>query len=446
MGMNIRLANCVLFCFDLLIVHGGLLAAFWLHDSYSLDAYLHLLPGLSAAALVIFTMFDLYAKPQRRGLDLLIGSVVLAVGMLALCAALFTSLPGVVIVMAGLLQGVLLLVWRAGIWQVGRRVYGGRKVLVVADDPIAGLLIEERLDLNMQGWFTVAGVLTTEEQERLAQLLPGVDAVVLGGAIGVKKELVSLCARYGKEALVVPELFELVLFGAEPQQIGDLLVLSITPPKLKLRQQIVKRGLDLLAAGLLLIVLSPLLCCLYLLIPLHSPGPAVFRQERLGQGGKPFALYKFRSMVSDAELATGPVLALQDDPRVTRLGRFLRATRLDEAPQLINVLRGEMSLVGPRPERAYFIDQFKETVPDYLQRLSVRPGLTGLAQVRAGYSSAAADKLRFDLMYMQNYSFVLDLKILFQTLRVVLLRQQAEGVPEQQTASRSREHGMKEMV
>ncbi|ARU62606.1 hypothetical protein CBW65_17745 [Tumebacillus avium] len=446
MGKTIRLAGLVLFFFDLLIVNGGLLAAFWRHDAFSWDAYWGMLPGLSATALVIFVMFDLYAVQKRRGLDLLLYSAVLAVGLLTLCTALFSSLPGAVAAVAGLLQGTLLFLWRLGIWQIERRVYGGRKVLVVADDPVAGLLIEERLHLHMRGWFTVAEVLTAEEQEKLARLLPTVDAVVLGGASGVQKQLVSLCARHGKEALVVPELFDLLLFGAEPQQIGDLLVLSITPPKLKLSQEIVKRGLDILVSGLLLILLSPVLLALCLVIPLTSAGPAVFRQERLGKGGRPFALYKFRSMVCDAEKATGPVLAVLDDPRVTRLGRLLRATRLDEAPQLINVIRGEMSLVGPRPERAYFSDQFKETVPGYLQRLCVRPGLTGLAQVRAGYASAAVDKLRFDLMYVQNYSLVLDLKILFQTLRVVLLRQQAAGLNGQAPATEAREPGMKEMV
>jgi lipopolysaccharide/colanic/teichoic acid biosynthesis glycosyltransferase len=137
---------------------------------------------------------------------------------------------------------------------------------------------------------------------------------------------------------------------------------------------------------------------------------------------------KFRTMVADAEDRSGPVLAIREDPRVTRLGRWLRASRMDELPQLINVLRGEMSLVGPRPEREFFARRFDDAIPDYPLRTAVRPGITGLAQVWGRYSTTAEDKLRLDLLYIANYSFLLDLNLLLHTLRVVLHAGQSAGV------------------
>jgi sugar transferase (PEP-CTERM system associated) len=185
-----------------------------------------------------------------------------------------------------------------------------------------------------------------------------------------------------------------------------------------------KRLLDLTAASIGIVLAAPLMVLVALAVRLDSPGPVLFRQERLGRGGKPFTLWKFRSMRADAEAASGPAWAAQDDPRVTRVGRFIRKTRLDELPQLFNVLVGDMSLVGPRPERELFVKQLLETCPFYEQRLVVRPGLTGWAQIKAPYASSfeeSVEKLKFDLYYIKNLSLFLDISILLSTARIVLL-------------------------
>jgi exopolysaccharide biosynthesis polyprenyl glycosylphosphotransferase len=196
-------------------------------------------------------------------------------------------------------------------------------------------------------------------------------------------------------------------------------------------QNQLKRVSDVIVSAAMLILSTPIIIALFTLIPLTSKGPAIFKQERIGQGGKPYLLYKFRSMVQDAEIQTGPVLASDKDPRITKLGSFMRATRLDEIPQLFNVLKGDMSLIGPRPEREFFIMKFEQDIPDYKYRLRVKPGITGLAQVLANYTTSVEDKLRYDLMYVRNYSFMLDLKIFLQTIRVVLQRDQAQGLKEE---------------
>jgi sugar transferase (PEP-CTERM system associated) len=184
-----------------------------------------------------------------------------------------------------------------------------------------------------------------------------------------------------------------------------------------------KRGFDLFFAALGLLLTMPILPLLALAIRLESPGPILFRQLRVGENEIPFLLYKFRSMRQDAESSTGAVWAQVNDPRVTRLGKFLRKSRLDEIPQLFNVLKGDMSFVGPRPERPEFIEKLKERIPYYGTRHCVKPGVTGWAQVSYPYGASEADaleKLRYDLYYIKNYSLPLDFLIILETIKVVL--------------------------
>ena len=189
------------------------------------------------------------------------------------------------------------------------------------------------------------------------------------------------------------------------------------------RTEIIKRLADVLLALAALVVALPVMALAALAIKLESPGPALFRQPRLGQNGRVFILNKFRSMRRDAEKDTGPVWAQQQDPRVTRVGGLLRRTRLDELPQLFNVLVGDMSFIGPRPERPEFVYELQKQIPFYLERLSVKPGITGWAQVRYRYGASledALEKLQYDLYYIKNLSLFLDLLILLNTIQVVL--------------------------
>ena len=190
----------------------------------------------------------------------------------------------------------------------------------------------------------------------------------------------------------------------------------------------IKRTFDLLVSAVLLALTLPLMLITALVIRLESHGPVIYRQERVGRGGRPFTCLKFRSMQADAEADGKPRWAGANDERVTRIGRFIRKTRIDELPQLINVLRGEMSFVGPRPERPGFVNELKKAIPYYDLRHSVKPGITGWAQVRYTYGASVEDarkKLQFDLYYVKNHSLFLDLLILVETVRVVLFREGA---------------------
>jgi exopolysaccharide biosynthesis polyprenyl glycosylphosphotransferase len=190
---------------------------------------------------------------------------------------------------------------------------------------------------------------------------------------------------------------------------------------------VLKRGFDIVVAVLLIILLSPLFAVTALLIRLTSPGPVFYIQERVGLDGVSFPLIKFRSMRTDAERQTGPVWAQKQDPRATPIGRFLRRFSIDELPQLVNVLRGDMSLVGPRPERPHFVQQFRREVPKYMDRHRVRSGMTGWAQVNGlrGSEASIEERTKLDIYYIENWSLIFDLKIIFKTVRAVFFGKDA---------------------
>ncbi len=221
---------------------------------------------------------------------------------------------------------------------------------------------------------------------------------------------------------IVPDLYELLSGQAKTTQLYGLPLIDINPELMPEWEKKAKRILDIFISILILIISAPVIFATAIAIKLDSKGPIFYTQERCGLNGKPFRIVKFRSMHAEAEKATGPVWSQKDDPRITRVGKFIRKVRIDELPQMINVLKGEMSLVGPRPERPFFVEKLAEEIPYYKRRLRVRPGITGWAQVKHKYDESIEDvkmKLRYDLFYIENMSLRMDLKILVRTIFVV---------------------------
>jgi exopolysaccharide biosynthesis polyprenyl glycosylphosphotransferase len=187
---------------------------------------------------------------------------------------------------------------------------------------------------------------------------------------------------------------------------------------------LIKRTIDLGVSAIGLLVSAPISMLTAVAIKLDSPGPILYRQERLGRNEEPFTIYKFRSMLEEAEADVGPVWAVKDDPRITRVGKIIRKLRIDEIPQMINVLKGQMSLVGPRPERPFFVQTLNKQIPYYSLRHSIKPGITGWAQICYMYGDSekdAIEKLQYDLYYIKNMSALFDLQIIFESLKVILL-------------------------
>lgn len=222
---------------------------------------------------------------------------------------------------------------------------------------------------------------------------------------------------------IVPDLYEILSGQARTSQIYGIPLIDIMPELMPEWEKKLKRVFDILVSLLILVITSPILILTSIAIKLDSKGPVFFKQERMGQNGKVFNILKFRSMINDAEKYTGPVWSQKDDPRVTRVGKIVRKMRIDEIPQMYNVLKGEMSLVGPRPERPFFVEKLSQEIPYYKRRLKVRPGITGWAQVKHKYDESIEDvkvKLRYDLFYIENMSIRMDFKIMLRTILVVL--------------------------
>jgi len=234
-------------------------------------------------------------------------------------------------------------------------------------------------------------------------------------------DLVRNCQGLNVEMMMVPDILELMTSQVQIKHIEGIPFLGIKSPTLSSWNFIVKRTFDLLFASLILLLASPIIGLIVILIKLDSRGPVFYLQERIGLDGEVFKVMKFRSMHTDAEQATGPVWSQKNDPRTTALGRFLRRFSLDELPQLMNVLRGDMSIVGPRPERPYFVEKFKNQVPRYLERHRVKTGMTGWAQVNGLRGNASiAERTNYDIYYVEHWSLVFDLKIILKTIHAVL--------------------------
>jgi exopolysaccharide biosynthesis polyprenyl glycosylphosphotransferase len=238
------------------------------------------------------------------------------------------------------------------------------------------------------------------------------------------RDILNVLFDFGEQVLVkiIPDMYDILLGTVKMNHVYGAVLIEIRQELMPRWQRTIKRGLDVMVSLVALLILSPLLIYITIRVRLSSPGEIFFRQERLGINGKPFTIFKFRSMYVNAE-QMGPQLSREGDPRCTPFGAVMRKWRLDEIPNFWNVLRGDMSLVGPRPERRHFIDQILEHNPHYKHLLKVRPGITSWGQVKYGYASNVEEmlqRLRFDLLYIENMSLALDFKIMFYTALVLM--------------------------
>lgn len=334
-----------------------------------------------------------------------------------------------------------LLAWRAAYAWLSQRQYFRERVYVLgtgdrAQRVVDGLRQRTELGVEVVGWTgNIDGELT---RERVAEHLEG-----LATSKGVHRVIVALPDRRG--TLPVEELMDMRLAGVKIEEAtswlekisGRIEVDQLYPSwlifadgfRFSVAFRMVRRALSFAVALIGLIAALPLLPFIWLAVKLDSSGPALYRQKRVGQGNHEFTCYKVRTMRQDAEADTGATWATDDDPRITRVGRFLRTTRLDEIPQLWCVLKGDMHFVGPRPERPEFVEWLSREIPYYGVRHMVKPGITGWAQVQYKYGNTlddAREKLQYDLFYIKNASVGLDLLILFQTIKIVLLGRGAQ--------------------
>lgn len=266
--------------------------------------------------------------------------------------------------------------------------------------------------------------------EFIEKVLPDYDVICLMETIpfDVRNMFMEAGLPMNKEFYVVPMAYEMNFAKVKLAYLDDVMVFHLCPTRISAVNLALKRAMDVLICAVALLIACVPMCIIAILIKLDSPGPVFYKQLRLTKDKKEFYIYKFRSMVQDAEKKTGPALATKDDPRITGVGKWLRKLRLDELPQLINILKGDMSIVGPRPERPFFVEQYEKEIPNYGKRFMMKAGLTALSHVYGRYSTDIIDRTHYDLLYVQNYSLLLDIRIMLLTSRTLFLSDAAEGV------------------
>ncbi len=272
------------------------------------------------------------------------------------------------------------------------------------------------------------GAVPTHEIEDLPRLIDELgiqDVLIALGSSDAESlmRVLTLCDGKSVSLKLVPDFYSIIGGMAKTEHMYGLPLIEVQPEPMQVWEYALKRLMDFTVALVVLVAGLPLWLLTGLAIRLTSPGPAIYRQTRIGRHGRSFTMYKFRTMMENAEASTGPVWATESDPRYTPIGRWLRKTRLDEIPQFWNVLKGEMSLVGPRPERPYFVEKLAQEIPLYNRRHRVKPGITGWAQVKWKYDSNLDDvrqKVKYDLFYIENMSLRRDLQILFRTIHTAL--------------------------
>ena len=273
---------------------------------------------------------------------------------------------------------------------------------------------------------------TDEGLDKIFAMLEPYDAVFINDIPSeVKNDILKECFSQDKRVYFTPKISDIIGKNSEEINLFDTPLYLCRNSGLTISQQFVKRTCDIVFSLIGLVVSSPFLLVTALAIKLEDGGPVFFRQKRATLGGKEFSILKFRSMIVDAEKDGRPHPAGEKDPRITKIGGFIRATRIDELPQLINILKGEMSIVGPRPERLEHVQKYCEEIPEFAYRLKVKGGLTGPAQVFGKYNTSPLNKLKMDLYYITNYSLLLDLQILFETVKILVQKESTEGFTEE---------------
>ena len=315
------------------------------------------------------------------------------------------------------------------------RIFKSWKILLIyGERPATDLVykVEERRDK-----YAISDAINVSEGlEAIAEKAKNFEAVIIGDINARdRNDVLKYCYGNGIRAYVIPKISDIIMMGSDRIHIFDTPFLLEKGYSLSFDQRFWKRALDLVLAVPVFILTSPVMLLTTLMIKLDDGGSVLYKQIRCTQDGREFEMIKFRSMVENAESDGIAKLAQKDDCRITRIGKFIRATRIDELPQLYNIIVGDMSFVGPRPERPEIIRQYMEDMPEFKFRMRVKAGLTGFAQIYGKYNTIPYDKLKLDLFYIENYSVWIDIKLILMTVKILLKRESTEGVSEKQVTA-----------
>ncbi len=329
---------------------------------------------------------------------------------------------------------VAVVLWVLFMRVIYTKIYPPHEILLIYGDASPRSLMKK-----MEGRrdkYIISGMISLDKGiDYIRGEIPRYQAVVIGDIPSHERNLIlKFCFENNMRCYCQPKISDIMIMSAEKIHLFDTPLLLFRNRGLTVEQQVLKRVFDIACAGLMLLVFSPILLMIAILVKCYDGGPVLYRQSRLTQDGKVFQVLKFRSMSVDSE-KSGARLAMKGDSRVTPVGRVLRNIHFDELPQLFNIIKGDMSLVGPRPERPEIAAQYRKELPEFDYRLKVKAGLTGYAQVYGKYNTTPYDKLKLDLTYIENYSFVLDLQLIATTIKILFQKENTEGVEQWQVTA-----------
>jgi exopolysaccharide biosynthesis polyprenyl glycosylphosphotransferase len=425
---------------DLLIIYGSILLSFYLLAEIDMledfqrnfEAFIIITPFIGFFYLILMYAFELYSLSYREVGELIytvfLTSISLMIGIMGICffvRDVALAFPRSVILLSTCIYFVMLVLWRTFLWYVNHKLHGKKKIIIIYNE------INELSETIKEKYAKFYHILyeCRGKDPLLAEKIEASDEVFVCADVRqqTRERILPLCINYQKNVCFVPKYFDVSIMSSVFYKTDDIPTFRISNMELSPEESFLKRIIDLCFGVVASIISFPVILITILFVKLDG-GPVFYTQERLTIGGKKFKIFKFRTMIPNAEKLSGPVLAGEKDPRITKVGKFLRTVRIDELPQLINILKGDMSIVGPRPERPYFVEQFEQELPEYHYRLKVKAGLTGLAQVEGKYNTTVEDKLRYDLIYINNYSMWKDFLIMLRTLKILFLKSSTEGV------------------
>lgn len=426
-----RLYKVYILLIDLILIFASYVLVFYVRykslPEFNFTPFLNATPYILIASVIYIDLYKILSFFRKTVYDVL-KSIALMVSLLGITTISVTymlqgfSFPRLILIITPFVQFILLGAFHVTLLLLKHRLSGEKTIMIICSERSENSELVKKIDTFMKVEKVSKKLLLDMSQEKIIlRRLKDMDEVYLSADIPAefKARIIRQCMGGKQVIYVVPHLFEISLINAKVVQLEDTPAFMVDTLGLTAEQAFVKRMFDIIASFIGLVLLSPLMLITIVLIKITSKGPVFYKQERITKGNRHFNVIKFRTMRQDAEEITGPVLSHINDPRVTPLGRFLRRTRIDELPQLINVLKGDMSLVGPRPERPFFVEQFMLDLPEYEHRFAVKAGITGYAQIAGNYGTSPEDKLRYDLMYIRHYSLLLDIKLIFRTIGVL---------------------------
>ena len=333
---------------------------------------------------------------------------------------------------------VLVVLWSFFSRGIYLKVYPPKKLLLVGEGYNVDMLLS-KLATRGDKYIVQETISHLDPPETIKGRIDSYQSVILGDIpSSARNELLKYCFSRDIRCYSVPKITDILIRSATDIDLFDTTLLLFRNIGLSVESQFLKRLFDIVASALGLVLISPLMLCIAVCIKLYDGGPVFFTQDRLTKGGKVFKIYKFRSMKM-AEEQEKYCMTRKNDERITPVGKIIRDFHLDELPQLLNILKGEMSIVGPRPECPELAEKYGKSIPEFDFRLKVKAGLTGYAQVYGQYNTTPYDKLKLDLTYIENYSFRLDMKLILLTVKILFYKEKTEGIEEWQTAAATRE-------